>query len=161
MRRSLRRCRPDWDRFPIETPEIRQPDAMVVSGDIVSGAWLGQRDYENVLKGQYEIAHEFLAALTDRFFDGDRARVVMVPGNHDCCWNTAVSGMTPVGAGEEPEDLLLKLESPNTEFRWNWRERQLYRISDPDRYARRLESYWKFVDGFYGRLQAEAPNSTE
>ena len=139
----------EWDRFPMETPKIRQPDAMVVSGDIVTGARLGQPDYKNVLKGQYKIAHEFLAALTDRFFDGDRTRIVMVPGNHDCCWNTAASGMTPVGPDEEPDDLLHKLESPNSKFRWNWRERQVYRISDPDRYVRRLESYWEFVDGFY------------
>ena len=83
----------DRNRFPIETPPIRQPDAMVVSGDIVAGARLGHPDYVDALTEQYTMAQDFLVRLTDRLFEGDRTRVVLVPGNHDCCWNTALSGM--------------------------------------------------------------------
>ena len=139
----------DRDRFPIETPAIRQPDAMIISGDIVAGAKFGQPDYGTVLKGQYAKAQDFLAQLTDRLFDGDRARVVLGPGNHDCCWNTAFSGMTPVAEEAVPTDLMEQLGAPNSLLRWSWRERKLYKISNPDAYARRLHSYWDFVDEFY------------
>ena len=139
----------DRDRFPLETPAIREPDAMIVSGDIVAGAHLGRPDYSKELKEQYAIAQNFLARLTDRLFAGDRARVVLVPGNHDCCWNTAFSGMTLVAEDEVPTDLIDQLGASNSPLRWSWRERKLYEISNPDVYARRLDSYWDFVEGFY------------
>ena len=139
----------DGSRFPIETPPIRTPDAMVVSGDIVAGVQLGEPDYVNSLREQYAIAQDFLVRLTERIFEGDRTRVVLVPGNHDCCWNTAISGMAPVPDDDAPSDLVGELESPNSPFRWSWRERRLYRILDSDSYARRLNSYWDFVEEFY------------
>ena len=147
----------DQDRFPIETPAIRQPDAMIISGDIVAGAKFGQPDYGKVLKGQYATAQDFLVRLTDRLFDGDRARVVLSPGNHDCCWNTAFGGMTPVAEEAVPPDLIDQLEAPNSLLRWNWRERKLYRITNPDAYARRLDSYWDFVDEFYSGFSLKFP----
>ena len=139
----------DRDRFSTETPEIRQPDAMVVSGDIIAGARIGQSDYGKALKEQYTTAADFLIQLTERLFAGDRTRVVLVPGNHDCCWNTALSGMTPVSKDEEPTDLMDALEAPDSPFRWSWQERKLYKISNPDAYTRRLDTYWDFVEGFY------------
>ena len=139
----------DRNRFPIETPPIRQPDAMVVSGDIVAGARLGHPDYVDALTEQYTMAQDFLVRLTDRLFEGDRTRVVLVPGNHDCCWNTAFGGMALVPDDDVPDDLVGELESPNSPFRWRWDEQRLYRIADPDSYARRLDSYWDFVEEFY------------
>ena len=139
----------DCDRYPLETPPIRQPDAMVVSGDIVLGAPLGEPNYRKVITEQYKLAEDFLVGLTERMFEGDRTRVVLVPGNHDCCWNTAFSGMTLVDKDKEPEDLIGELESANSDLRWSWRERALYKIADPDIYERRLDSYWDFVESFY------------
>ncbi|MDE0452003.1 MAG: metallophosphoesterase [Gammaproteobacteria bacterium] len=147
----------DNDRFPMETPPIRQPDAMVVSGDMVAGVRLGDSNFESVLKGQYEVAHEFLAELTDRLLDGDRSRVVMVPGNHDCCWNTAFGAMVTVPDEEEIDDLIGELESWSTDLRWSWDKRKLYRVSDIEAYSRRLESYWDFVEGFYGSDTRQFP----
>ena len=147
----------DCDRFPMETPEIRQPDAMVVSGDIVFGASLGESNFGMAIKEQYKLAEEFLVGLTERLFEGDRTRVAMVPGNHDCCWNTAFSGMRRVGEDEEPKDLISALECANSSLRWSWRERTLYRISEPDVYARRLDSYWDFVERFYSGCELRFP----
>ena len=138
----------DCDRIPMETPEIRRPDGMVVSGDIVFGASLGESNFGMAIKEQYKLAEEFLVGLTERLFEGDRTRVVMVPGNHDCCWNTAFSGMRRVREDEEPKDLISALECANSSLRWSWRERTLYKISEPDVYARRLDSYWDFVERF-------------
>ena len=81
--------------------------------------------------------------------DNGPSFLALVPGNHDCCWNTAFSGMTPVAREEEPADLIDVLESPNSPFRWSWQERKLYKILNPDAYARRLDHYWDFVEGFY------------
>ncbi|MCY4487344.1 MAG: metallophosphoesterase [Deltaproteobacteria bacterium] len=147
----------DRNRFPIETPAIRQPDAMIVSGDIVEGVQLGQSGYSDALKKQYAVARDFLARLTERFFAGDHSRVVLVPGNHDCCWNTAFSGMTPVAEKEVPTNLIGQLELPNSPLRWSWRERKLYEISNPDAYARRLDNYWDFVEGFYSGVKLKFP----
>ena len=81
----------------------------------------------------------------------------MVPGNHDCCWNTAFSGMRRVDEDEEPENLISALESANSPLRWSWHERALYRISEPDVYARRLDSYWDFVESFYSGCDLQFP----
>ena len=147
----------DRDRFRIETPEIPSPDALVVSGDIIWGAKLGQHGFEKDIVRQYEVATEFLAELTERLFAGDRSRVVVVPGNHDCCWNTAFSAMSGVPVGEEPDDLLAELESSTSQLRWDWRERKLYAVSDKDRYAQRLDAYWDFVESFYSGYDLEFP----
>ena len=139
----------DCDRFRIETPEIPSPDALVVSGDIIWGARLGQDRFETDISQQYQVAMEFLVELTDRLLAGDRSRVVIVPGNHDCCWNTAFASMRPVHSGEETGDILAELESSTSPFRWDWNERKLYMVSDPSRYKRKLDSYWDFVESFY------------
>ena len=134
---------------------------MVISGDIIWGAKLGQTRFDEDIGRQYEVAMEFLVQLTERLFAGDRTRVVLVPGNHDCCWNTAFSGMTPVQPGEEPRDVLAELEFPNSPFRWNWNERKLYKVSDPDRYSQRLDRYWEFVDQFYEGFDLKFPIQRE
>ena len=63
----------DCDRFRIETPEIPSPDALVVSGDIIWGARLGQAKFETSISQLYQVATEFHVALTDRLFAGDRS----------------------------------------------------------------------------------------
>ncbi|AMV48247.1 metallophosphoesterase family protein [Paraburkholderia caribensis] len=139
----------DRDRYLIETPSIPAPDAAIVSGDIIQGVPLRFADYGKELKRQYEVAHDFLARLADRFFEGDRSRVVIVPGNHDVCWNTARAAMTEL----IPEDPQLKaspmLFQASSDMRWNWSSRTIFQISDADLYKRRLDAYWNFVEGFY------------
>ena len=147
----------DHDRFAIETPEIPAPDALVVSGDVIWGAKLGQADFEQDIEQQYQVAMDFLVGLTERLFAGDRSRVIMVPGNHDCCWNTARDAMSRVHPGDEPADILAALESSTSLFRWNWNERQLYVVSDVVQYAKRLDKYWDFVERFYDGCNQRYP----
>src|ERR1700675_805806 len=76
---SLRR-----DRTRYTTDEkIARPDIAVVSGDIVYGVGPGEPGGEAKLARQYDEAFEFLAALADEFFGGDRERVVSVPATHE------------------------------------------------------------------------------
>lgn len=138
----------DRDRYMLETPEIPCPNAIVVSGDLVHGAPLGA-DYNTEIRQQYEVTYGLLATLADRLLDGDRCRVVIVPGNHDCCWNTAISAMRAVAPRDEPTNIESALLAPGSSYRWSWSERRLYSIGDADEYARRFDAYWDFVERFY------------
>ena len=95
----------DRDRYIREEPAILAPEAIVVSGDIVHGVRLGAEGHQGELASQYAVAEEFLAELGERFLDGDRSRVIIVPGNHDVDWNTAFAAMTPVAEDDIPKNL--------------------------------------------------------
>jgi 3',5'-cyclic AMP phosphodiesterase CpdA len=66
-----------------ETPAVRSPDLIIVSGDIIQGIRADEPDPDKKLREQYQEAFDFLSRLADRFVGGDRDRVVIVPGNHD------------------------------------------------------------------------------
>ena len=150
----------DRDRYTAETPEIRGPDAIVVSGDLVYGASVGV-DYRATIDQQYEVTHDLLVKLANRFLDGDRRRVVIVPGNHDCCWNTAKSAMRAVDPENEPTDVRAALLAPNSPYRWSWAKRQLYKIEDRDKYRQRFETYWDFVEKYYNGTDLAFPIERE
>lgn len=139
----------DRDRYTRENPSIRSPDAIIVSGDLIQGVGLGSAGFEDELAAQYEVAHEFLADLCDRFLDGDRSRVVIVPGNHDIDWNIAFSAMELVAAEEMPKNLPAALYEPESLYRWDWKSRQLYVIKDKALYRNRLRAFWTFFENFY------------
>jgi Calcineurin-like phosphoesterase len=139
----------DRTRYVNEEPGIRSPDAIIVSGDIIQGVPLNTTDYAVELSRQYATAEAFLAELTERILGGDRSRVVIVPGNHDIDWNSAFAAMSPVGAADEPTNIAGELHKEASNFRWDWRNRQLYRIVDEKADASRLEAFWKFFERFY------------
>ncbi len=147
----------DKDRYLIETPEVRAPDAAIVSGDIIQGVVLNAPDYAAELDQQYEIAHDFLANLAERFFAGDRSRVVVVPGNHDVCWNTAHSAMTELVPEEPPVQAHPALFQASSSLRWNWKTRTIFKITDADGYRRRLDAYWRFVERYYASADLKYP----
>lgn len=138
----------DRDRYVMETPAIPYPNAIVVSGDLVHGASLGS-DYRAEISRQYDVTYGLLATLADRLLDGDRRRVVIVPGNHDCCWNTAKSAMHVVVPEDEPASFESALWSPGSSYRWWWSDRRLYNIVDAVQYSRRFDAYWDFIERFY------------
>jgi 3',5'-cyclic AMP phosphodiesterase CpdA len=139
----------DRDRFIGERPAISSPDAIVVSGDLIQGAPLGTAEYSKVIDTQYKAASEFLIGLADEFLDGDRSRLVIVPGNHDVDWNMALAAMSPLGEDEVPADFSPLLCGPSDDLRWSWRERRVYRINNRELYKRRLEQFNSTVDSFY------------
>ena len=78
----------DFDRFEASNPAIVTPSLCVISGDLVYGARPGTRDFQIELNRQYANTLEVLTQITDTLFEGDRQRVVLIPGNHDVCANT-------------------------------------------------------------------------
>jgi hypothetical protein len=112
-----------------------------VSGDLVQGVPLGVTNHEKKLAEQYAVAEEFLDELVKRFLDGDRSRVVMVPGNHDIDWNTALKAMEVVDRKDTPHTILSMLHAENAGYRWDWKTLTLYRIRAQVMYGRRLDAF--------------------
>src|SRR5262245_12722301 len=108
----------DQDRYLGETPTVPRPEGIIVSGDLIRGASIGQANWQDSIREQYNVASEFLNELVQRFLNGDKARLVLVPGNHDVCWNTAFSAMERVPDGSLPEDLKAALQEPSSPYRW-------------------------------------------
>ncbi len=135
----------DRDRYIHEDPFITAPKAIVVSGDIIRGVPLYTDDFAAEVEDQYAVAEEFLDELVRRFLEGDRSRLVIVPGNHDVDWNTALSALEPVERKDIPSDLGTELHAEKSVLRWDWKNRILYRIADPELYERRLDAFWRFL----------------
>jgi predicted phosphodiesterase len=150
----------DRHRYVRETPAIKPPDIIVVSGDIIQGVPLNALNSGEELSKQYAIALEFLSALADRFVDGDRSRVVIVPGNHDIDWVSARSAMSLVPEDQIPPKLSTELSRVDTLYRWDWQTRQLLLISDEVQYESRMGAYWAFFDAFYGPSKDASKAST-
>jgi hypothetical protein len=142
----------DRDRYSREDPPVPSPEAIVVSGDIIQGVPLKAHNHEKELAGQYSVAAEFLDELVRRFLGGDRARLVMVPGNHDIDWNTAFSALEPVDRKDYPPDLAGAIYTDASPYRWDWKTFTLYYIKDPGLYERRMAAYWSFFEKFYATV---------
>lgn len=69
------------------------------------------------MREQYRVAGEFLDHLTRRFLSGDRSRIIIIPGNHDVCWNTSFSAMKRVPEDQYPKDLRAAVKGSVPEFR--------------------------------------------
>jgi 3',5'-cyclic AMP phosphodiesterase CpdA len=139
----------DRDRYAGERPSISTPDAIAVTGDLVHGAALGTDGYDTDLDGQYGVAQEFLESLAEQFLDGDRSRLMIVPGNHDVDWNGAKAAMRLAKDDEIPSRFTLDNCTASSDLRWDWRERKVYRIVQPELYQRRLLRFDQLVDRFY------------
>src|SRR5258708_6336343 len=114
----------DLDQFDSHVPKILRPVLCVVSGDLVHGVEPNSPDLERELKRQYSQAEEFLSGLADRFFNGDRERVIILPGNHDVCFGDVLASVIKVPIPEEPEKkrkLVSELFLPNSLIRWSWK----------------------------------------
>jgi hypothetical protein len=147
----------DQDRYLIETPMVPKPDAAIVSGDIIQGVRLGAASHAAELSKQYDVAYDFLSGLAERFFDGDKSRVVIVPGNHDVCWNTAHEAMTQLIDEDPPYAAQAELFQASSNLRWDWKSRTIFKINDTDLYRKRLDAYWQFIERFYAGVALKYP----
>lgn len=138
----------DFDRFDEQTPKIMRPTLCIVSGDLVHGT----RDTDEELKRQYAQAEEFLIGLADRFFDGNRELVVILPGNHDVCFNDVMASVQRIDIPIEPEKktkLVDELFAPKSKLRWSWREMCFFRITDSAMYRDRFRYFASTYNSFY------------
>ncbi len=139
----------DGDRYLGEMPPVPRPGAIVVSGDLVQGVPIGANGWQDSMRDQYRVVAAFLEQLAIRFLEGDRSKLIIVPGNHDVCWNTSFAAMERVPEDQWPTDVRRALVEPDSNYRWSWRERALYRVHDHNAYAMRMGFYWDLVENFY------------
>ena len=133
-----------------EEEGIPWPDVIVVSGDLVQGVSMRAEDPDIEIQAQYAEAADFLARLAEFIVEGDRSRIVIVPGNHDVHWGRAFRAMEPFDPGNERMSSA-SLDA-NSRIRWDWNTRNAYRITDVDTYMSRLEHFRKFRTDFYAGL---------
>ena len=143
----------DRDRYTQEDPKIPIPQAIVVSGDLIQGVTLDTVDYTEEIKKQYEVAEAFLDELAKRFVNGDRAKVIIIPGNHDVDWNTAFKAMKKLDSNKLPKDFKEKLFSEDGLYRWNWKDCTPYEITNLIMYEERLSLFWDFFERFYKNVK--------
>lgn len=139
----------DRAHYVREDPAISPPQAIVVSGDLIQGVGLGHPEPGTELAAQYDVAYDFLARLADRFVDGDRSKVILIPGNHDVDWNRARASMEVLDPRNVPGELPWALYEPDSLYRWDWKKREIFIIRDSETYRQRLSAFWRFFERFY------------
>ncbi|WP_409192993.1 metallophosphoesterase family protein [Bradyrhizobium sp. RDM4] len=142
----------DIGNYQTQDPPILLPSICVVSGDLVYGVSSSNPNSSDEIKRQYGQAEEFIVGLADRFFDGNRENVVILPGNHDVCYPEVMASARRVDAsatGEDKKQLVGEYFRPNSKLRWSWEELCFFRIFDEDRYKHRLNEFSLMYERFY------------
>jgi hypothetical protein len=133
----------DIGRYARGETTISKPDILIVCGDIAQGS-VSQNDE---IEKQYKEAHAFLNQLCQAIFNGDKSRIIIVPGNHDVSWPHSKRSMAKLENADYGMVKLLK--EPRNFVRWNWEDFSCYRISDYDLYNQRFLPFSKFYSAFY------------
>ena len=147
----------DFDRYLGSQPKIPPPGAIVVSGDLIQGVPLGTPNWEESIREQYRVADTFLTELCDRFLNGDRRSMILVPGNHDVCWNTSFQAMSEIPPEKYPGNLNDALIKPGSNYRWSWSNQKLFQITNEVVYQKRMCIYWEFIERFYNGVDLVIP----
>lgn len=147
----------DGDRYLGETPRVPPPCGIVVSGDIIQGARIGEEGWREEMVSQYVTAKDFLCKLSDRFLGGDRSQLILIPGNHDVCWNTSRSSMEKANPNETDGKIASLIEQRGSRYRWSWKDQVAYKIADSTLYHRKLDAYWDFISDFYSGFTFPLP----
>jgi hypothetical protein len=141
----------DRRRYTIEeTSKVRSPDLIIVSGDVIHGVRSDTPDADKRLRDQYAEALDFLNRLTQRLLDGDKRRVVVVPGNHDVSAYHFFKSLQRINIAPDSKKVLVEqLFWRNSTLRWSWSDFELYKIVNGDVYVHRLAAFSDFFRDFY------------
>jgi hypothetical protein len=133
---------------------IKKPSIIVVSGDLIEGTQIAsQEEALKEIKRQYDEVSIFLQQLVDYFLDGDKSRIIIVPGNHDVNFTISKLAMMKESIPLNDNALhLLKRKVANKEIRWNWKDLSIYKIQDTQLYKSRFDSFVEFYNSFFKGL---------
>lgn len=153
---SLEDDRVEWRN---ESPSIKEPTFIVVSGDLVHGCQLDMTKgaATEMLDMQYEEVEVFLTNLADRFLENDRNRIIIVPGNHDVSRNASQRSMVYVDEKERNDvyNTFVNLRGKSCLYRWSWTDFAFCKITKEDIYKQRFDAYLKFYNRFYNGVREE------
>jgi hypothetical protein len=150
-------------RYSSNDPPISKPAICIVSGDLVYGAKPGSPNFADELARQYNQATELLVGIADRLFEGDRQRVVLVPGNHDVSYNHVLGASQQISiptSDSERANLVVELFQHRSKLRWSWSHLCFYRITDDTLYADRLRAFASAYGDFYQGRRTFSLDST-
>lgn len=142
----------DIGRFMKSDPTILKPEICIVSGDLVYGISPNSENFTEELKRQYSQANDFLVMLCDKFFGGERSRVVIAPGNHDVDFSKVIASGNTINIPEsdaERKELTSALFQENSNIRWKWNELKFFRINNTKLYDERFNEFSEMYKKFY------------
>lgn len=153
----------DFARYQNEEPPVSRPNILIVCGDIIQGSGSSVDFDSSILEieQQYKEAHDFLSQLCKKLFDGDKKRIVLIPGNHDVSWPHSQKSMEKLDMkkleveklemeklGKETNLSYLR-RNPESGIRWNWKDHSYYKIENKDLYNNRFLPFANFYSTFY------------
>jgi len=111
---------------------IPRPNLIIISGDLIYGSRNPDDNLAfNEVREQYKEAISFLDMLAIEFFDGDKSKIIIVPGNHDVSWNISKKSMEKVDhilmSETEQKSYTKNISDPKTSIRWSWDELNFYK----------------------------------
>lgn len=136
------------DRDSYVSAGVASPSYIVISGDLIQG---GASDEE--IQNQYAEVKQFLESLTNQFLEGDKSKVIMVPGNHDVSFPHSMRSMTKLAGDKNLEHFSLYMGG-QSQIRWNWKDFSFYSISEQNQYNNRFELFKEFYKDFYTGIRS-------
>lgn len=130
---------------------IPKPEIIVVCGDLAEGANGDNADI--IIRQQYNEVEEFLNKLVDHFLNGDKSRIIIVPGNHDLYRGATIRSMDliPDEVREVAKERYLKGDH---RYRWNWEDFHFYLITNEAEYASKYQFFIEFYNRFYNGIRS-------
>lgn len=128
---------------------VEKPSLVVVSGDIVQGA-IG-KDADKKIKKQYTQASAFLSDICTYFLEGDKSRIIIVPGNHDLSREYCQNAFFASKRDKKTDYKFYKMGASN--LRWSWEDFSFYEISNYEIYENRFIYFVEFYNAFYNGIR--------
>ena len=126
---------------------IPKPEIVVVSGDIINGAEGDHAD--DIINAQYQEAESFLDKLCKFFTEGDRTRIIIVPGNHDMNRMISRASMVKQNEANKEKDLNNFFSGNEPWLRWSWKEFCFYKVTNYNKHHERFNNFINFYNRFY------------
>lgn len=133
---------------------IPRPSVIIISGDIIYGSHNSDEAQANLeIQNQYNEATNFLNSLVTEFLDGDKSKIIIIPGNHDIQWKTSKDSMEKIDhtllTSTDKKSNVKDITDPKQSIRWSWNELNFYKIEDESIYNSRLKMFSEFYESFY------------
>lgn len=147
---SLRR---DFDAYTTNEG-IFAPSFVVVSGDLIQGAYT-----DDEIRQQYVEVELFLNSICELYLQGDKSRLIIVPGNHDV--NRAATIVSMTQSTKEYVDCTKAYFSGSPFIRWSWKDCKFYEVTNTNVYSSRFNLFIEFYNRFFSGIRQFPDNPEE